>query len=109
MSEHVSSTGVTAKIRRWLADPSNTLIAPPNANKWLRMRSAIASGSSLRASGHPVWKRHSWSTIFQSSITGRTVAWCTYWKCTLSGPFSATTCGCTGSRSARCDISGYAR
>src|SRR6202007_247419 len=44
---------------------------------------------------------HSWSTIFQSSTRGVTVAWCTYSKCALSGAFSATICGWTGSRSAR--------
>ena len=38
--------------------------------------------------------------------TGVTVALCTYLKCELSGPFSATICGCTASFSVRRENSG---
>ena len=77
MSEYPSSRGVQVKIRRWFDDPSNALIAKPSPEKWLWMYSAILSGSSLRASGHPVRKRHSSSTASQFRHTGVTVAPCT--------------------------------
>ena len=106
MFDSSSSTGVHAKMSRWFDWPSNTLMAPPRPNMLLWIRSAILSGSSLAASGQPVRKRHSWSTMFQSSSFGVTVARCTYWKWALSGPFSATIWGCTGSRSASLENSG---
>ena len=77
MSDTSSSTGVQAKISRWFDEPSKTLIANPSPEKWLWMRSAILSGSSLRASGQPVRKRHSSSTFSQCRQTGVTVAPCT--------------------------------
>lgn len=76
---------------------------------WLWIRRAILSGSSARTSGQPVRNRHSWSTMRQSRHTGVTVALWTYLKCELSGPFSATICGCTGSFSVRRENSGYGR
>ncbi len=77
MSECSSSTGVVANTRRYCAEPSNALIAPPTPKKWLWMRSAIALGSSLRVSGQPVRKCTSCSTISQSISTGVTDAECT--------------------------------
>ena len=38
-----------------------------------------------------------------------TDAECTYWKCTLSGPFSSGICGWTGSPAYLIDSSGYGR
>ena len=109
MSECSSSTGVVANTSRYCAAPSNALIAPPTPKKWLWIPNAIASGWLPRASGQPVRKWTSWSTISQSRRTGVTDAECTYWKCTLSGPFSSGICGCTGSPAYLIDSSGYGR
>ena len=73
---------------------------PPNPASQLWIRSDMASGSSLRTSGQPVRNFQIGPSGSQSRATGATVAWCTYWKWALSGPFSATTWGCTGSATA---------
>ena len=58
-------------------------------------------GTAVNA-GKPVALTYSTS----GKLTGVTDAAWTYLKCALSGPFSATICGCTGSLSARRENSG---